>query len=365
LANFDWVLLAAVLILSLSGIMTIFSATRPLPGEPHPSFYIKQIYWLLIGVAAMAAVVVMDYKGLRRASYFIYGGCLLLLVAVFIGGRAGMGAQRWLAIGPISFQPSEFFKLALIIAFARFMSMKKGRMGAGGICLAFLAFMLLPLMLVLKQPDLGTAVVLLFIFAVLALAKGVQRKVVVLALVIALLSVPFMGNILWNKLKGYQKDRIVAFINPEADPGGAGYHIVQSKVAVGSGGAFGKGYLKGTQGPFRFLPEKHTDFIFSIFAEEWGFAGSLLLLLLYLIIIMRGLGTAENAKDEFGRLLALGITLMFAFYSVVNIGMTLGLMPVVGIPLPFMSYGGTALVSNMIAAGLLINIRARRFELSF
>ena len=197
------------------------------------------------------------------------------------------------------------------------------------------------------------------------LAKGLHKKALVLILMISLLSLPFLGSIVWTGLKGYQKNRLIAFMDPGIDPSGIGYHIAQSKVAVGSGEFFGKGYLNGTQGPFRFLPEKHTDFIFAVFAEEWGFFGSVLLLSLYLFLIMRGLDTARKAKDEFGRLLALGITFMFSVYFFINVGMTLGIMPVVGIPLPFMSYGGTALLSNFISAGVLINIRTRRFSLFY
>ena len=186
-----------------------------------------------------------------------------------------------------------------------------------------------------------------------------------MAILLGILSVPFLGSIVWDGLKDYQKNRIVAFIDPEVDPSGIGYHINQSKVAIGSGQFIGKGYLNGTQGPFRFLPEKHTDFIFAVFAEEWGFLGSVALLFLYLLFILRGLDTARKAKDEFGRLLAVGFSFMFTVYFFVNVSMTLGMMPVVGIPLPFMSYGGTALMTNFLSAGILINIRTRRFELFY
>ncbi|PIP69381.1 MAG: rod shape-determining protein RodA, partial [Nitrospirae bacterium CG22_combo_CG10-13_8_21_14_all_44_11] len=206
---------------------------------------------------------------------------------------------------------------------------------------------------------------LLIIFLSLSIVKGLQKKVAALLIVIGVISIPFIGNIMWEGLKDYQKNRLVAFVEPEADPAGIGYHINQSKVAIGSGGILGKGYLKGTQGPFRFLPEKQTDFIFAVFAEEWGLVGSIFLLLIYLALILRGLDTALKAKDEFGRLLAAGITAMFSTYFFINVGMTLGIMPVVGIPLPFMSYGGTALLSNFIAAGILINIRSRRFKLFY
>ncbi|MCG2709732.1 MAG: rod shape-determining protein RodA, partial [Thermodesulfovibrionales bacterium] len=280
-------------------------------------------------------------------------------------GKTGMGAQRWLSIGPLSFQPSEIFRLMFIIVIARHFMKLSGTMGLISIIKIFLAFMFIPLIILLKQPDLGTAVVLLIMFLSLSIVKGLQKKVGVLLIILGVISIPFLGNIMWEGLKDYQKSRIVAFMEPEADPAGIGYHINQSKIAIGSGGILGKGYLKGTQGPFRFLPEKQTDFIFAVFAEEWGLVGSIFLLLIYLALILRGLDTALKAKDEFGRLLAAGITAMFSTYFFINVGMTLGIMPVVGIPLPFMSYGGTALLSNFIAAGILINIRTRRFELFY
>jgi rod shape determining protein RodA len=363
--NFDWPLFASALLLSVLGIMTIFSATRPLPGTEQPVYYIKQIYWLLLGLAAMVAVMSIDYSWLNRASYRLYAGSVLLLVLVLLTGKTGLGARRWFSLGPLSFQPSELFKLVFLFVLSRHLSMLKGNMTLKDIFFLFFAFLLVPFLLVLKQPDLGTSAVLLALFVFLLLARGVARKAAALAVVIALISVPFIGNIVWDELKDYQKKRIIAFVQPDANPDGLSYHITQSKVAVGSGGLFGKGYMKGTQGPFRFLPEKHTDFVFSIFAEEWGFLGSLLILILYFTLILRGLKTAEEAKDGFGRLLALGITFMFLLYVFVNIGMTLGLMPVVGIPLPFMSYGGTAMLTNFIAVGILINIRVRRFELFY
>lgn len=365
ITNFDWVVLGTTVLLSLVGIMTIYSATRPLGGGEHPIFYIKQLYWLLVGIAAMLAVVSIDYTWLNRYSYLIYGAGIALLVVVLVMGRTGLGATRWISLGPISFQPSDLFKLAFIITLAHWMSGLKGEMSVKDLVFGFGAFTMVPLLLIIKQPDLGTALIMLMLFVLMALAKGVGKKVVAVAVVLAVISVPFIGNIFWDELKDYQKKRIVAFVQPDVDPEGISYHINQSKVAIGSGGFTGKGYLEGTQGPFRFLPEKHTDFVFSVYAEEWGFAGSLFLLLAFLVLIMRGIGIAVRAKDAFGRLLALGVTFMFTLYVFINIGMTVGIMPVVGIPLPFMSYGGTAMVTNFIAAGILINIRARRFELFY
>lgn len=364
--NFDWITFSLIILLTLIGIMTIYSATRPpLPGGEHPSYYIRQIYWLLLGVAALTLIVSFDYIWLGRFSYPLYITGIILLLLVLITGRTGMGAQRWLNMGPLSFQPSELFRLIFIIVISRYLSSVHGNIGIISMLRAFFILAFIPFLLLVKQPDLGTAMVLIIIFLSISLAKGLQKKIVALFIVIVAISIPFLGHIFWEGLKDYQKNRLVAFMEPEVDPSGIGYHINQSKVAIGSGGFLGKGYMNGTQGPLRFLPEKHTDFIFAVFAEEWGFWGSFFLLFVYLALILRGLDTTMKAKDEFGRFLAMGITFMFSVYFFVNVGMTLGVMPVVGIPLPFMSYGGTALLSNFIAAGILINIRTRRFELFY
>jgi len=361
--NFDWVTLSVTILICLIGIATIYSATRPLGAEEHPAFYIKQTFWLILGLAALFLVVSIDYIWISRYSLLLYITGTILLIAVFVLGRTGMGAQRWLSIGPVSFQPSELFKLIYIIMLSQYLSMLKSPLDTASLLRVFFFITLFPFFLLVKQPDLGTALIVIAIYISLVIARGLYKKVAVLFVIIGLISLPFLGNIFWEGLKDYQKSRLVAFIEPEIDPAGIGYHLNQSKITVGSGKFFGKGFMQGTQGPFRFLPEKHTDFIFAVFAEEWGFFGSLLLLFLYLILTLRGLDTARKAKDDFGRLLALGITSMFLIYLFINVGMTLGLTPVVGVPLPFMSYGGTALLSNLIAVGILINIRTRRFEL--
>ena len=220
-------------------------------------------------------------------------------------------------------------------------------------------------MLILRQPDLGTALILFFIFIAMILVAGIRKKIILSIVLIGLVTLPVAGKFMWDGLKGYQKQRIIAFVDPQADPQGVGYHIHQSKVSIGAGGFWGKGYMKVTQGPYRFLPENHTDFIFSIFAEEWGFAGSMALFLMYLIIIWRGFDTAGKARDHEGRFLALGVTFMFFLYFIINVGMTLGMLPVVGVPLPLMSYGGTALLSNFLAISLIENVRMRRFALYY
>ena len=365
--NFDWLTLSIVILISTIGILTIFSATRqPSAGESvQATFYIKQMVWLVISLLALILFISFDYIWLGRIALPLYVTGLVLLLIVLIAGRTGMGAQRWISLGPLSFQPSEFFKLMFIVMLSSYYSFIRESLGISGLMRVFLLVVLVPFILLFKQPDLGTAIVVLLIFISVSLAKGLHRKVIIIIVVVGMISLPFLGNIMWTGLKDYQKNRIIAFIDPEVDPSGIGYHINQSKIAIGSGEFLGKGYLEGTQGPFRFLPEKHTDFIFAVFAEEWGFLGSVFLLSLYLLLILRGLDTASKAKDDFGRLLALGITFMFSIYFFVNVGMTLGIMPVVGIPLPFMSYGGTALLSNYISIAVLINIRTRRFSLFY
>ena len=361
--NIDFPTFLITVILSVIGIMTIYSATRPILGSNQPDFYIKQIIWLILSITILVFFVSFDYIWLGRLSTFIYITGVILLALVFLMGKTGMGAQRWLKIGPISFQPSEFFKIIYIIMLSHFLSLIKGPIDRNSLLKIFLYITIVPLILLIKQPDLGTSLIIIIIFFSLIILKGISRRLLFLMIIIGIISLPFLGHIFWEGLKDYQKERIIAFVDPDVDPSGIGYQLNQSKITIGSGKLLGKGYLKGTQGPFRFLPEKHTDFIFAVFAEEWGFIGSTVLIILYALLILRGLDTANKAKDDFGRFLSLGICLMFITYTTINIGMTLGLMPVVGIPLPFMSYGGTALVSNFIAIGILINIRTRRFEL--
>ncbi|MCX8031172.1 MAG: rod shape-determining protein RodA [Thermodesulfovibrionales bacterium] len=364
--EFDWVTFSIAILLSLIGIFTIFSATRPpLETSPHPDYFIKQIIWLIISLIVLFVSVFFDYIWYKRFSYILYFiGIFLLLVVLFLG-KTSMGAQRWINIGFFSFQPSEIFKLIFILAISNYLSNCNESIINRISIKALIIFALIPILLVLKQPDLGTSILLMFLFAVLFITKGINKRILIFVLVLGLISAPFIGHISWNSLKDYQKNRIIAFLDPDIDPTGIGYHINQSKITIGSGNFFGKGYLKGTQGALKFLPEKHTDFIFSIFAEEWGFFGSVILLFLYLLLFIRGIGTAMIAKDEFGRLVASGISAMFFIYFFVNISMTLGMMPVVGVPMPFMSYGGTALLTNFIAVGILINIRMRRFQLFY
>jgi rod shape determining protein RodA len=361
--DFDWGFLIVAVVMAVIGVMTIYSSTRPLFDVHQESFYLKQLNWIILSLAFFFILLIIDYRWYARFAYVFYVLGIFLLVFVLFAGRKGMGAQRWINLGFLSFQPSEFFKIFFVVALARYLSgLDQGvKLDSRQLLKMVSGFFIVPAVLILKQPDLGTMLILLFIFTAMVLTVGIKRKIIIATVVIGLITVPVAGKFMWNKMKDYQKNRIIAFIDPQADPQGIGYHIKQSKVSIGAGGFFGKGYLKGTQGPYRFLPENHTDFIFSIFAEEWGFAGSVALFSFYLFMIWRGFDTAKKARDLDGQFLALGVTYMFSFYFFINVGMTLGLMPVVGIPLPLMSYGGTALLSNFLALSIIENVRMRRF----
>jgi rod shape determining protein RodA len=365
--NFDWLTLGLVLAISLIGVMTIYSATRPgIEGQPHPVFFIKQLIWILLGLILLFVVVKPDYQWFARLSWIFYGIGIILLLFVLVKGRVGMGAQRWVSIGGFSFQPSELFRISFVLILAAYLSRIRPPIRTLTFMKMLPLLALLPIGLLVEQPDLGTASTMAGVFMLACALRRFERKLLVVIAIVGLISLPFFWDLVWHEfLHDYQRNRIIAFMDTSVDPAGIGYHINQSKIAIGSGMVFGKGFMHGTQGPFRFLPEKHTDFIFSVFAEEWGMAGSLFLLVLYGLFFYRALDTARQAKDEFGYFLALIITVMFAIYFFFNIGMTMGMMPVVGIPMPFMSYGGTAVLSNYIAVGLLINVRLRRFELFY
>lgn len=365
--NFDWIFFLIICILAFLGVLTIYSATKAITlKEGTPPYYIKQMVWIGIGIAFFFLALFIDYKKMAKYSYIIFGISLFLLILVLFIGKSGMGAQRWFSLGPLAFQPSEITKLFLVIALARFLSEEqRGPLRLRDLVLPVFFFLFLPLILVLKQPDLGTAIMILLIFTSMVLMAGVRWKSLLIIILPAILTSPLWVKIFWNSLKDYQKDRILVFLRPDIDPMGVGYHIAQSKIAIGSGRIFGKGFLSGTQGQLRFLPERHTDFIFSIFAEEWGFIGSLVLVAFYLFLIFWGIKIAYKAKDRLGALIAIGVVSMISVYLVINIGMTLGLMPIVGLPLPFLSYGGTSIVTAFMAVGILMNVRMRRFMLFY
>jgi rod shape determining protein RodA len=355
--HFDWTLFGIVLIIASIGILNLYSTTSSGEGAGAP-LYLKQISWLLIGLAVMVAIAFIEYRYYLDFAYLIYIIAFFFLLVVMGYGIITSGAQRWIRIGSLSFQPSEFVKISLIMALAKFFHRPINRMGytLKNLPLPFL-FVLLPTVLILKQPDLGTAIILLLIFISVLLFVKIRRSSL-LALVLAGAAIL---PLLWGFLKEYQKRRIITFFNPDLDPLGAGYHLIQSKIAVGSGGILGKGFMKGTQCKLGFLPEQQTDFIFSVLGEEWGLIGSLIVVGLYFTLILWGLRIAVQSKDRFGAILSFGVVAMFFWHIFINIGMVLGMMPVVGIPLPLLSYGGSFLISTLIGIGLLLNVSMRRF----
>ncbi len=357
LLNFDWVLLLVVCVLAGIGIINLYSATASWQAMATP-LYLKQIFWLSGGLLLALLVCCFDYRHLEHFAAHAYVLTVGLLLFVLLVGKTSMGATRWIDLGFFNLQPSEVVKIVMVLLLARIFSVTAHPLGyrIGELWLPAL-LLLIPVGLILKQPDLGTALMVVFIAMSMLLFAGLQRTTMIGLSVLGLLA----ATAGWFGLHDYQKQRIKTFLDPEADPLGSGYHIIQSKIAVGSGGFFGKGFLQGTQSQLSFLPERHTDFAFSVFAEEWGFAGSCLLLLGYLLLIIWGIYIARHAADRFGMFLALGVTAMIFWHIVVNLGMVIGLLPVVGVPLPLFSYGGTSMVTTMLGVGLLMSVSMRRF----
>jgi rod shape determining protein RodA len=357
--HFDWTLLILVLGICAVGVLNIYSAAFS-TGERQFPLYLKQVQWVLLGLLFMMIVFLIDYRVINENAYIIYGISIALLLLVFLYGFTTHGSQRWISLGGFSFQPSELIKLTVILALARYFDDHKSN-ESYTLRELFIPFLIVivPFLLILKQPDLGTALIVLIIFSSIVFFIGINWKSVTIVLIGCLILLP----IGWHFLKDYQKDRLITFLNPNSDPLGAGYHIIQSIIAVGSGGIFGKGFIKGSQTQLKFLPEQQTDFVFSVFAEEWGFIGALVLIIMFMSLILWGLKIALHSRDLLGTLMALGIT-TFIFWEVfINIGMVLGILPVVGIPLPFLSYGGSAMVVLLTAIGLLMNVSVRRFIL--
>lgn len=358
MANFEWVLLLTVLLLAGIGIVNLYSATANWPAAAPP-LYLKQLFWLGVGAVTALVVCLIDYRHLRHLAYHLYLLSVALLVVLLFVGKSTMGATRWLDLGFFNLQPSEVIKVALIVLLARIFAETAEPEGYGLLQLWRPALWLtIPFVLIVEQPDLGSATMILFIALTMLLFVGIKQRTALILAGLGLI-VTVAG---WFGLRDYQRARIITFLDPEKDPLGSGYHIIQSKIAVGSGGFFGKGFLQGTQSQLSFLPERHTDFAFSVFAEEWGFVGACTLLFLYLFLIVWGLSIARRTQDKFGMFLAVGVTAMIFWQIVVNLGMVIGLLPVVGVPLPLFSYGGTSMVTTMIGVGLLMNVSMRRFK---
>jgi rod shape determining protein RodA len=356
--NFDWILLLLLIVIGIISVVNLYSATYAIRDAGGAQIFMKQIYWFLIGFAVLLMMTTWDYHLLEGLAYPAYIFSLFLLILVLVVGKAHSGSQRWLSFGGISFQTSELAKIVLVVTLAKYFG-EREELTEYRLRDLWQPFLLiaLPCLLIVKQPDLGTALVLVVVsFSIILFAK-INWKSLVILILSFLVSAPFI----WLSLKEYQQKRILTFLSPDRDPLGAGYHIIQSKIAIGSGLFWGKGYLKGTQTRLHFLPEQHTDFAFSVLAEEWGFLGGFLLLLLYLFLILWGINIAKNSKDKFGSILALGLVAIVFWQLVINVSMATGLLPVVGIPFVMFSYGGSSLISTMAAMGLLMNISMRRF----
>jgi rod shape determining protein RodA len=356
--NLDYTLLFSVVIICFYGLLVLYSSTRLATTEvDNPYFFVKkQFLWMVLGFLFLTIIIFIDYHKLEGYSQLIYISAIILLIMVIIFGRSTYGAKRWLPIGSFGSQPSEFAKVALIIFLANFLSMNKLKLDNFFYFLLPFTYTGLLILLVFLQPDLGTSLVYLAILIIMLFVVGVKIKYLIFTFIVTLSSIP----VLWTFLKDYQKKRLILFFNPNLDPLGGGYNVIQSKIAIGSGGFLGNGLFSGLQSQLNFLPAQHTDFIFSVVGEELGFVGAILLLGLYTIILWRGVKIALEAKDLLGTLLATGAVTFLFFHIVVNIGMAMGMFPATGLPLSFLSYGGSFMISNLLVIGLLLNVEAHR-----
>ena len=356
----DWVLLAVVMVLVAIGAVMIYSSTR---AEMGPHKLILQLVWILLGLAIMATLTCVDYNRLLSVALPFMGVTIFLLIVVLLMGHFVKGAQRWIPIGPANIQPSEMLKIAVILLLGGFLSSREEEASDFHLVVLSLAYIAFPVLLVLAQPDLGTPILIFIVWMTMLFMLG-SRVVHIGAIAFAFL---MLFTAAWglNIIRPHQKQRLTAFINPDADPHGQGWQLKQSLIAVGNGRVVGAGLFKGTQSRLRFVPDQETDFIFSVIGEEGGFVGSLLVLSLFGVLMYRGLVIAASAKDAAGRVMAGGITAMFLVHTVVNVGMALGIMPVKWMPLPFVSYGGSNMLTVMAAAGLLQSIYIHRQKISF
>jgi len=356
--DFDWVLLGFILLICALGVVEIYSATRNTKFE-DAQLHVKQIYWIIGGMVVMFIVSLVNYQAILDQVHWMYGAAVLSLLAVMIFGTRYLGAKRWIKMpGGWHFQPSEWVKLILILTMAKYFAeyhereMPFREVVKAGMIVA------IPMLMVLKQPDLGTSLTYIPIAVMALFLGGMKIRHALIMIVVAGVLMP----VVWMKvLKPYQKERLVTFIEPEADAKGSGYQVIQSLVAVGSGGLWGKGTAKGSQTQGQFLPVTHTDFIFAAWSEEHGFVGALVALLLYFFVLMRLIHNAQTAPDRAGTFLVMGIVAVLTFHVLVNVGMVVGFMPVTGIPLPLMSYGGSSILFMFMALGIVMNVRMRRF----
>ena len=356
LQNVDWPLLAAGAGLVMLSAVTLASLNVARTGGGVVVY--RQLAWVGVGSVALLILASIDYRKLVRMAPLLYLAGLGMLVSVFVLGRTVSGARRWIVLGPASIQPSEVFKICFVLTLVWLLTSRWGQ-PFGRVSLALLVpIFALPFVLIVKQPDLGTALVLLPMLAILLLGAGVGLRLLGGLVLAGLSALPLA----WLVMKDYQRERILVYLDPLRDPLGSAYNVIQAKIAIGSGQLLGKGVSGATQSRLSFLPERHTDFIFAVFAEMWGFVGCLVLLVCYVLLLLRGFDIAATARDPVGRLVALGATALLASQVVINVGMVTGLLPVVGIPLPLMSYGGSSMLVSLMALGLLLSVRMRQFQ---
>jgi rod shape determining protein RodA len=355
LQNVDWQLLATALFIITLSVVSMWTLA---PGRGGSALAWRQISWVGIGLVALLAVTSVDYRSLVRVAPVLYVGGVSLLLAVLVLGRSVSGARRWIHLGPLTFQPSELFKLVFVLTLAWVLTFRRDEILSRGVLIGALVLAGVPFLLVVRQPDLGTALVLLPVLLAVLVGMGLPLRMLGALALTGVAALP----VLWLALKQYQRDRLLVYLDPFRDPLGTAYNVIQAKIAIGSGQLFGKGVAGATQSRLAFLPERHTDFIFAVFAEMWGFIGCLVLIAAYGLLVLRGFEIAAGTREPRGRVLALGVTAALAAQTLINLGMVTGLLPVVGIPLPLMSYGGSSMVASLMGLGLLLSIRMRQFR---
>jgi rod shape determining protein RodA len=352
--HIDWALVGALLALAGMGVLMVYSATA----TAAPRLYVSQLYALALGVIALLVAMSIDYRSLADRSHWIYLAILALLVYVMLFGAVRGGARRWIPLGVFNLQPSEFAKLVVALVLAKYYGeIRRASPSLSDLAIGS-ALVGLPMLLIMRQPDLGTAATIVPVFLVIVYVAGLPMRVLGVIALVAVLAAPVAWGFV---LKDYQRQRVVTFLDPSKDTRGAGYQQIQARITTGSGGLWGKGYMQGTQGQLRFLPVAHNDFIFSVWAEEQGFVGVIVVLGLYLFVILRALEAARLAKDRLGAYLVLGVLASFVFQVLYNVSMSAGLAPVKGLTLPLMSYGGSSLIATLAGFGLVLNVRMRRF----
>lgn len=355
----DMNLIFVILALNIIGLINLYSATHGAITVEHSRLFWQQIVWLMIGWSIFFGVTWIDYDWFKRASWFLYGINVLALVAVDLIGVTAYGAQRWLNLGFMRYQPSETMKIVLVFVMATILAEKAKPEGLGFRELIFPTLIaVIPALLIIKQPDLGSGLMLLFVFTSMVVFAKVKRSVFIFLFVTGLIATP----LIWSfGLKQYQKNRVLTFLNPGKDARGAGYNSIQSKIAVGSGQVIGKGFRKGTQSQLEFLPERHTDFIFSVLSEEHGFIGSVTTCGLFIVLLFMGFRIASQAKDRYGCVIAVGAISVIFWHMTINICMVMGLLPIVGVPLPLLSYGGSMMITSMMCLGVVSSVASRKF----